>query len=411
LSAIPSRTEIAALDAADELAGFRDAFRFDDPDVIYVDGNSLGRLPHATAARVRELVDTWGSQLVEAWEDWIDLPLRAGDALGTALLGARPGETLVCDSVTVNLHKLTRAALDGVDGTRPVVAWRGDFPTDRYVVESVGREVLWCDGSPQAAQVAALAAARPALVVGSLVDYRSGALADLAGVTAAAHEAGARVLWDLSHAAGAVVVDLAAAGADLAVGCTYKYLCAGPGAPGFLWVRKDLVGELRSPLPGWFGRADQFAMGDGHVPAPGVARFLAGTPPIVALAAVEPGVALLAEAGMPAVQAKGRALTALAVELYDAWLEPLGFALGSPRDPARRGAHVALRHPDAWAICRALIERARVVPDFRGPDVVRLGFPALTTRFADVWDALDRLRALVAAGEHQSFGAVARRVT
>jgi kynureninase len=406
-----SRQDTLALDAADELARFRDAFRFDDPDVVYVDGNSLGRLPHATAARLRELVDTWGSELVEAWEDWIDLPVRAGDALGTALLGARPGETLVCDSVTVNLHKLTRAALDGVEASRPVVAWRGDFPTDRYVVESLGREVLWCDGTPGAAQVAALAAARPALVLCSLVDYRSGALADLAGVTAAAHEAGARILWDLSHAVGAVAVDLPAAGADLAVGCTYKYLCAGPGAPAFLWVREDLADGLRSPLPGWFGQADQFAMGHGHVPATGVTRFLAGTPPILALAAVEPGVALLAEAGMDAVHAKGRALTALAVELHDAWLEPLGFALGSPRDPARRGAHVALRHPDAWPICRALIERARVVPDFRAPDVVRLGFPALTTRFADVWDALDRLRALVAAGEHERFAGAARRVT
>jgi kynureninase len=411
VSAVPSRQDILALDAADELARFRDAFRFDDPDVVYVDGNSLGRLPYATAARLRELVDTWGSELVEAWEDWIDLPVRAGDALGTALLGARPGETLVCDSVTVNLHKLTRAALDGVEASRPVVAWRGDFPTDRYVVESLGRAVLWCDGTPEAAQVAALAAARPALVLCSLVDYRSGALADLAGVTAAAHDAGARVLWDLSHAVGAVAVDLPAAGADLAVGCTYKYLCAGPGAPAFLWVREDLADGLRSPLPGWFGQADQFAMGHGHVPATGVTRFLAGTPPILALAAVEPGVALLAEAGMDAVQAKGRALTALAVELHDAWLEPLGFALGSPRDAARRGAHVALRHPDAWPICRALIERARVVPDFRAPDVVRLGFPALTTRFADVWDALDRLRALVTAGEHERFAGAARRVT
>jgi kynureninase len=411
VSAVPSREDVLALDAADGLARFRDAFRFDDPDVVYVDGTSLGRLPHATAARLRELVDTWGSELVEAWEDWIDLPVRAGDALGTALLGARPGETLVCDSVTVNLHKLTRAALDGVEASRPVVAWRGDFPTDRYVVESLGRAVLWCDGTPEAAQVAALAAARPALVLCSLVDYRSGALADLAGVTAAAHDAGARVLWDLSHAVGAVAVDLPAAGADLAVGCTYKYLCAGPGAPAFLWVREDLADGLRSPLPGWFGQADQFAMGHGHVPATGVSRFLAGTPPILALAAVEPGVALLAEAGMDAVQAKGRALTALAVELHDAWLEPLGFALGSPRDAARRGAHVALRHPDAWPICRALIERARVVPDFRAPDVVRLGFPALTTRFADVWDALDRLRALVVAGEHERFAGAARRVT
>jgi kynureninase len=294
------------------------------------------------------------------------------------------------------------------------VAWHEDFPTDRYVVESLGRPVRWCDGEPAAQTVAALAAEHPALVLCSLVGFRSGALADLPAVTAAAHDAGARILWDLSHAVGAVEVDLPGARADLAVGCTYKYLCAGPGAPAFLWVREDLLGELRSPLPGWFGQADQFAMGRGHVPAAGIARFLAGTPPILALGAVEPGVALLAEAGMPAVAAKGRALTSLAVDLHDAWLAPLGFTLGSPREAARRGAHVALRHPDAWPICRALIERARVVPDFRGPDVVRLGFPALTTRHVDVWDAMDRLRALVSAGAHRDLdgGALAaRRVT
>jgi kynureninase len=248
-------------------------------------------------------------------------------------------------------------------------------------------------------------------VVFSLVDYRSGALADMAAVSAAAHELGALVLWDLSHAAGSVEVDLRAADADLAVGCTYKYLNGGPGAPAFLWVREEHVEELRSPIPGWFGAADQFAMGPAYAPAPGVARFLAGTPPIVALAATRPGVAMLAEAGMPAVAAKGRALTELAIALHDQWLAPLGFALATPRDARARGAHVALRHPDAWPITRALVERARVLPDFRRPDVVRLGLPALTTTFADVFDACERLRDLVAAGEHERVDARPRRVT
>ena len=403
-----SRADALALDAADPLAAFRERFVVEDPGLIYVDGNSLGRRPLATAGALGALADDWGERLVGGWEDWIAWPGRIGDQLGAALLGAAPGETLVCDSVTVNLYKLARAALAVRPGV--VVCDAEEFPTDRYVLDALGREVV--RSAPTAAALREACAGRDvALVVFSLVHYRSGALADVAAVSAAAHELGALVLWDLSHAVGSVEVDLRAGGADLAVGCTYKYLNGGPGAPAFLWVREELITQLASPIPGWFGAADQFDMGPAYAPAAGVERFLAGTPPIVALAAVEPGVALLAEAGMPAVAAKGRALTELAIALHDAWLAPLGFTLGTPRDPWARGAHVALRHPDAWRICRALIERARVLPDFRKPDVVRLGLPALTTSFADVHDALERLRDLVVAGEHERIDATPRRVT
>jgi kynureninase len=250
-----------------------------------------------------------------------------------------------------------------------------------------------------------------ALVVLSQVSYRSGALADVASLTSAAHEAGALILWDLSHSAGAVPVQLEAWDVDLAVGCTYKYLNAGPGSPAFLYVRSELQPELRSPIQGWFGQRDQFRMGPRYEPAEGVERFLAGTPPILGLAAVEMGAALVAEAGIEHLREKSVALTDLLIELYDARLAPLGFELGTPRDPERRGSHVSLRHPDAWRVTRALIERARVVPDFRGPDSVRLGVPPLYTRFVDVWDAVDRLAALVRAKEHEAYDATLTRVT
>jgi len=397
----------AALDAADPLAAFRADFVVDDAGPLYVDGNSLGRLPHATAERLKGLVDEWGARLVSAWPDWIEAPARIGDLLGEHVLGARPGEVLVCDSVTVNLYKLAGAVLAARPG--PVVALAGDFPTDRYVLEGLaaqhGAELRLVElGEVERA------AAGASLVVLSHVDYRSGAVADLAALS----RLDATVVWDLSHAAGAVEVDLHGTGAELAVGCTYKYLNAGPGAPAWLYVREDLQRTLRSPIQGWFGQRDQFAMGPRYDPADGVERFLAGTPVILALAAVEAGAELTARAGMPVIAAKTRALTDLFVELHDAWLAPLGFSLASPRDGARRGGHVSLAHPDAWPICRALVERAGVVPDFReaeGGGLIRFAFPALYTRFADVVDAAARTRELVAAGEHRLVDAARTRVT
>jgi kynureninase len=249
------------------------------------------------------------------------------------------------------------------------------------------------------------------LVVWSQVDYRTGALADLPAVTQLCREHGVPLIWDLSHSAGAVPVGLRAAGAELAVGCTYKYLNAGPGAPGWLYVARERQAELRSPIQGWFGQRDQFAMERPYDPADGIERFLAGTPSILGLAAAEEGARIVAEAGVEAVRAKSVAQTGLVIALADAWLAPLGFTVGSPRDPGRRGSHVALRHPLAWPVTRALIDRAAVVPDFRPPDVVRLGIAPLYTRFADVWDAMDRLRRLVEAGEHERVDAAPARVT
>jgi kynureninase len=413
------RGEAERLDAQDPLAGFRDRFVIDDEDLIYVDGNSLGRLPRETVQRLAGRVDEWGTRLVRAWSDWIDLPLRVGDQLAP-LVGAGPGEVLMADSTTVNLYKLAAAALEARPGRRAIVTDAANFPTDRYVFQGLAARgaaelrVLESDAvdGPTAEEVAAACVPGDvALVSLQQVAYRSGALADLEAITAAAHEAGALVLWDLGHSAGAVPVGLRSAGADLAVGCTYKYLNGGPGSVAYLYVRSDLQEELGSPIWGWFGQREQFRMGPDYEPADGIARFLAGTPPILDLTAAEVGIALVAQAGIPALRAKSVALTELAVQLHEAWLAPLGFELGSPRDPKRRGGHVSLRHADAWPICRALVERAKVVPDFRLPDSIRIGLPPLYTRFVDVWDALDRLHRLVAAGEHRSFDRAPARVT
>jgi kynureninase len=414
-----SRAEAQALDAADPLARFRACFVFDDGDRIYVDGNSLGRLPRETIERLSARVGEWGSRLVTAWPDWIDLPRRVGDRLAD-VVGARPGEVVLADSTTVNLYKLALAALDARPGRSAIVTDAANFPTDRYVFEGIAAaraadlrlfESDTVEGPTATEAVEACAPGDVALLSLSHVSYRSGALADMEAITRGAHEAGALVLWDLSHSAGAVPIDLDGAGADLAVGCTYKYLNGGPGAPAFLYVRSGLEGELRSPIWGWFGQREQFAMGPEYDPAPDVTRFLAGTPPVLDLAAVEAGVDLVLEAGLEPLREKSVALTELVIDLYDEWLAPLGFGLGTPRNPARRGSHVSLLHDEGWRICRALIEHAAVVPDFRRPDSIRYGLPPLYTRYVDAWDAVDRLRRIVEQGDHLKVDPAPARVT
>jgi kynureninase len=401
-----TRAEVAARDNDDPLAGFRERFVIAGRDLIYLDGNSLGRLPVATRDRLRDLAAEWGDRLVSGWSEWIDMPGRVGDLLAEAVLGAQPGEVIVGDSTTVNLYKLCSAALEL--GAGALVTDRGNFPTDRYVLEGLaaqrGLELRLVDEIEPALGGAAVA-------VVSHVDYRSGEVRDMAALTETARERGARIVWDLCHSAGALPVHLREAGAELAVGCTYKYLNAGPGAPAFLYVARELQDRLRSPIWGWFGQRDQFAMERPYDPVDGIGRFSAGTPTILALGAVEEGVRLTAEAGVDRLYAKATAQCELIVALHDAWLAPLGFELGSPRDPARRGSHVALRHPEAWPICRALIERANVIPDFREPDTIRLGVAPLYTRFVDVYDALDRLRGLVERGEQRLVDAARSRVT
>jgi len=431
------RSYAEALDAADPLASLRDRLVHDptQPDLmIYLDGNSLGRLPVTASAAARRVIeDEWGRGLIRSWATgptWIDAPARVGDLLGTEVLGAAPGEVVVCDSTTVNLYKLAAAAvsekLGELPGRRTILVERGAFPTDRYVLaglaEARGLDLVLIDDDPvNGPSLAAISSALEAASAGaeaegaallclSAVAYTSGARLDLAAVNALAAGHGVRVLWDLSHAAGAVPVELAATGCELAVGCTYKYLHAGPGAPAFLYVRRDLQTRLRSPIQGWFGQADQFAMGAAYEPAPGILRFTAGTPPVVGVALVEAGARLVAEAGMSRTAAKSAALTGLVIALADAWLAPHGCTVATPRDAARRGGHVSIAHPEAWQLCQALVEQG-VIPDYRAPDLVRLGPAPLGTRFVDVWDALDRMRALLETGAHLAYPTARGRVT
>jgi kynureninase len=411
-----SREYAAALDAADPLASLRDAFVRGDPELIYLDGNSLGRLPKATAERIASVVrDEWGTDLIRSWSHWADVPYRVGDLIGETLLGAAGGQVIVSDSTTVNLYKLAVAALDARRDGKVIVTDDDNFPTDRYVLEGLaaqrGLELRVVhtdiDEGLDLNILQEAVGADTALVSLSHVAYRSGALLDMAAVTEIVHDAGALVLWDLCHSAGSVPVRLDASGADLAVGCTYKYLNGGPGSPAFLYVRKELQ-DLRQPIWGWFGQRDQFAMGPAYDPAPGIGRFLAGTPPITAIAAVEEGVRLLAEAGIDRLRAKGQALTGHVIDLAEAWLPDL--ALATPADPKRRGSHVALRHPEAWRMAQAMIAD-RVIPDYRTPDRLRLGPAPISTSFTEVWDGLDRLRAIVAERAYERFSNEPARVT
>lgn len=414
------RSTAERLDAADELAGFRDRFVIAEPELIYLDGNSLGRPSRAALDRLRLVAEQeWAVGLVRSWEEWIGWPAQVGDRLGAAVLGAAPGQVVVSDSTSVNLYQLAATALDLRPGRPVMVCLDDEFPTDRYLLQGLaaarGGEVRLVAADPsEGVDPARLGEAldhRVAVVLLSLVSYRSGAWLDLDRITRLVHDAGALVLWDLSHAVGSVPIGLDAAGVDLAAGCTYKHLNGGPGSPAFLYVRRDLQARARPPIWGWWGHRDPFAMGPDHEPAPGVERFLVGTAPIPSLALVDEGVALVAEAGIDAVRAKSRALTSWFVDLADARLAPLGFELASPRDPDRRGAHVSLRHEEAWAMTRALVERARVVPDFRTPDRIRFGFSALANTFTEVWDAVDRLVGVVERGEHREVDASSRRVT
>jgi kynureninase len=419
----PLREDALRLDAQDELAGLREAFVVADPELVYLDGNSLGRLPKATAARLRDAVEReWGEGLIRGWgRGWYEAPARIGDKIAP-LVGAAPGEVLACDSTSVNLFKLVTAALQARPSRTVVVSDALNFPSDLYILQGCiallgGRHELALvtseDGelTVDEERLLAMIDERTALVALSHVTFKSGFVYDAARISRRAREVGALVLWDLSHSAGAVPVELDAWGADMAVGCCYKYLNGGPGAPAYLYVRHELQEALRSPIWGWFGQRTPFAFDLEYAPAPGLARFLAGTPPMLSLTAVEPALDMLNEVGIARLRAKSVRLTSYLVALYDALLAPLGFTLGSPRDPERRGSHVSVRHPLGYQINQALIAEMGVLPDFREPDNLRLGLSPLTTSFAEVWDGVDRIRRVVEEGRHLRYPATRSAVT
>jgi kynureninase len=391
------------LDAADPLAEYRERFLLEDPGLIYLNGNSLGALPRATLARMETVFrEEWGTALARSWDHWVDLPARAGDVVGE-LIGAAAGQVIVTDNTTVNLYKLATAALDARPGRHVIITDHDNFPSDRYVMAGLAAQrgaelrMLATDINEGVHPdlVRAAVDEDTALVSLSHVAYRSGALADMAAITAIVHQAGALMLWDLCHSVGAVPVDLDGCEADLAVGCTYKYLNAGPGAPAFAYVSARLREVLRQPIWGWFSQRDQFGMGPSYDPAPGMAKFMTGTPSIPGTAAVEEGARLLLEAGPEPMRDKSMRLTAYLIELADAWLVPLGCAIATPREASRRGGHVSFCHPQAERIVEQLASDG-VIADYRTPDRFRFGLSPLTTRFTDVWDAADAARALIA---------------
>jgi len=382
-----SRDDAHRLDLADPLASFRADFLIPDDGLIYLDGNSLGRTPKATVERLKRVVETeWAADLVNSWSHWLDMPRRVGDRMG-AIIGSRPGEVAVHDNTTLNIYQAVHMAL-GLRPDRTVVSVAtDDFPTDRYVVEGIARD--------RGLQVRPLAPDMSlndvAVVVRSVVDYRTAAMADVADFTARARDAGALVVWDLAHAAGAVEFDVHALGVDLAIGCSYKFLNGGPGAPAWTFVRADLQTRVSQPIQGWFAQKDQFAMGRPFEPHDDIRRVLLGTPHMLSLVAAEEGIALSARVGMPAIAAKGRQLTEFALSIVD----ELGLRSSTPRDPRRRGCHIAVLHADAANLVDRLLLERQVIADARPPDIVRLGLSPLTTRYTDVWDGLHALRTLL----------------
>jgi kynureninase len=395
-----TREHCLALDRADALAAHRAGFDL-PAGRIYLDGNSLGALPRATPARVAQVVQSeWGEGLIGSWNlaGWMDLPARVGNKIG-ALIGARPGECVCADSTSVNLFKLLAVALrlQAGAGRRVIVSERDNFPTDLYMAQGLGELIggvsLRLVDAPE--QLPAALDAEVAVLMLTHVNYRTGRMHDLAALTAAAHAAGALVVWDLAHSAGAVPVDLNAAQADFAVGCGYKYLNGGPGAPAFLWVAQRHQESFAQPLSGWMGHAAPFEFSPEYRPAPGVARYLAGTPSVIALAALEVGVDTVLAAGMTALRAKSVGLTTLFTTLVETRCAGPGLARLSPAHPEQRGSQVCLTHSQAYAVMQALIARG-VVGDFRAPDVLRFGFAPLYNGYAEVWDAVEALREVLA---------------
>ena len=397
-----TRSVAEALDAADPLAPFRERFVLPD-GLVYLDGNSLGALPKAAAARVAEVVaHEWGEGLVRSWNDagWSDLPRRVGDKIAR-LVGAGPGEVVCADSTSVNVFKVLSAALALRPGRSTILSEEGNFPTDLYVAEGLAR--LLERGHrlrlvPKSDVLSALDADTAVLLL-THVDYRSGERHDLEAVTRAGHEADALVAWDLAHSAGAMPVDLAGAGADFAVGCGYKYLCGGPGAPAFVYVAPHLQEAFRQPLSGWLGHAEPFAFEAAYRPAPGISRALCGTPPILSMSALDAALDVILAADLALVRAKSEAMTSFFVEAVE---QECGEAvrLASPRDAERRGSQVSFAHPDAYAVMGALIERG-VVGDFRAPDVLRFGFAPLYVRFADAWETARALAEVLSSHAHE----------
>ena len=403
------------LDQQDSLASYREQFVISDSGLIYLDGNSLGRLSKSVIERVKKVVEKeWGTDLIRGWnKGWWESPSRIGDKIGS-LLGAAEGQVLVGDQTSINLFKLATAALTVQPQKKRIITDTFNFPSDLYILQGIVKllgdqhEIIRIGASdnditPDLAALEAAIDESTSLVTLSHVTFKSGYLYDMAHITELAHRKGALVLWDLSHSAGAVPIELDQCEVDFAIGCTYKYLNGGPGAPAFLYVNKRIQNEVTSPIWGWWGQKDPFEFDLNYQPAPGVQRFLAGTAPMLSTLAMEEALNPLLEAGIEALRRKSILMTDYAAYLTDTVLTPLGFSLGSPRDSARRGSHISIRHEAGYRINRAMIEEMNVIPDFRAPDNIRLGFAPLYISFTDIWEGFDRIRRVVEEKRYEKY--------
>jgi len=434
------------LDSQDPLASYREQFIITDPDLIYLDGNSLGRMPKAAAERAKQIVDEeWGHDLIRGWnKGWWDAPARVGDKIGQ-LIGAAAGQVLVSDTTSINLFKLATSALTLHPNKKRIITDTFNFPSDLYILQGI-KNLLSSGGrvggggldtdfrptrppppyrdhtivrigaidndiTPDLAALESAINGDTALVTLSHVLFKSGYIYDMRRITELAHRKGALVLWDLSHSVGSVPIALDECNADLAIGCTYKYLNGGPGAPAFLYVNKKIQDKLSSPIWGWWGQKNPFDFGLDYEPALGVQRFLVGTQPMISLLTMEHALEPTLQAGMDAIRAKAILMTDYASFLTDNWLAPLGFSLGSPRDSAMRGSHISIRHADGYRINRALIEEMNVIPDFREPDNIRLGFAPLYTSFIEIWEGFDRIKRVMEEKRYEKYPKQKLKVT
>jgi kynureninase len=407
------------LDSNDKLASYRDQFLIHDLNLIYLDGNSLGMMPKVAQEKAKQIVDEqWGKDLIRGWnKGWWEAPQRVGDKIGK-LIGASEGQVLVSDTVSINLFKLATSALTLQPNKKRIITDTFNFPSDLYILQGIknllsprgegDHEIVHIGASdnditPDIAELESAINENTALVTISHVVFKSGYMYDMQKITDMAHKKGALVLWDLSHSAGSVPVHLDKCGADFAIGCTYKYLNGGPGAPAFFYINKNIQEKLSSPIWGWWGQKNPFDFGLDYEPADGVQRFLVGTQPIISFLTMEAGLEPTLEAGMDAIRQKSVLMTDYAVYLTENVLAKYGFTLGSPTDSNQRGSHISIRHEDGYRINRALIEEMNVIPDFRAPDNIRLGFAPLYISYAEVWEGFDRIRQVMEEKKFEKY--------
>ena len=423
--AITDREYALELDRNDPLAHFRSRFVITDPDMCYLDGNSLGRLPHSTVIAVNEyMTQEWGREVVTGWSHWVDEAQPIGDLIGRSALGAGPGQMLACDTTSVNFYQLALAAINARPGRKAIITDAANFPTDRYILEGIaqqlGLNLVIIDnesaGSADCERITPEILEKylsddVALVTLEVIQYRSGARNDIKSLTDLTRKYGAILLWDASHAVGAIEMNLDANGADLVVGCTYKYGNSGPGSPAWLYVSKRIQKELQVPIQGWFSQGDQFGMGPVFERAEGIRGYQIASPSLMGLRCVKSAFEIIEEAGIDAIASKAAIGTQMMIDLYDAWLADLGITLLTSRNAKERGGHITLGHPDAARICIALRQFANVIPDYRTPNSIRLAISPLPTSYVEVWDGFQRIRDLVASRQFEKVEEGGSRVT